>query len=196
MLILSNNKLSDQDLLDFHLSDSLKVLKMSNCSLSSFRYIERLLNSNNVYLKYLVINSNNLNFLESINNVEEISHLDISDNDFGFLFSDNVVITEFSERYESLSFINMTKSMSKKISDKIIEFNNQLEYAYLSSNHLRSFPTFCKYLNLECQLKVLDFKSNNLYRIENQNIMHLENIEYLDLANNRIEFIEKVHLIT
>jgi internalin A len=96
---LSNNKLSDQALLEFQLSNSLKVLKMSNCSLSSFRYIERLLYSNNVYLNYLVINSNNLNFLESINKCWEISHLDISDNHFGFLFSDNVVISEFLDNY-------------------------------------------------------------------------------------------------
>jgi Leucine-rich repeat (LRR) protein len=59
----------------------------------------------------------------------------------------------------------MTKSMSTKLSDKIIEFNNKLEYAYLSSNHLQSFPSFCKDkdLNLECQLKVLEFNSNNLF---------------------------------
>ena len=186
---LSSNNMVGQASPNFIFSYKLKVLKISNVSLSSFRYLEGLLTSNVVFLNYLDISSNDLSLFNYNIFVDSIKHLDISDNKFNFLFSDQVLIYDFY-RYHNLAFINMTKSMLQKLSDKIFQFNNKLENAHMSGNHLLTFPLFCSDFWLQCMLKVVDFNSNNLDHIKNINLMYVDNLEYLDISNNRIEFIE------
>ena len=96
---LSNNKmLAESSTFKFQFSNRLKVLKMSNVSLSSFSNLEGVLISNKVVLNYLDVSSNKLtsfNYNSFNNNTGNINYLDISDNKFSFLFSYQVLIDDF-----------------------------------------------------------------------------------------------------
>ena len=65
----------------------------------------------------------------------------------------------------------------------------------LTGNSLIYFPLFCEYIyltqNEECKLKTIYFDSNKLESIKNTDLMHLENLEYLNLDNNQIIEIEE-----
>ena len=113
---------------------------MANVSMISFSDLQGLLDSIEGDLKYLDVSLNNLNSFDYNTNVNNISHLYISDNKLSFLFRDQVLIDAFYY-YQTLVFTNMSKSMSQQLSAKIFEFNNKLEYAHLSGNHLLTFPT-------------------------------------------------------
>ena len=187
---LSNNKMIGQLLHFFIFSNSLRVFKISNTSLFySYDYFERLSLFN---VNHLDLSSNFLSLFKFTS--DQINYLDISENNFNFLFTDNAVtvIEHFLYFYTNLVFINMTKSMSHKLSDKLFLFNSNLEYAHLSRNTLSRFPAFCK--NMidydECQLKIVDFNSNNLQSIISVDLMYLVKLEYLDLSKNKLEFIE------
>ena len=45
-------------------------------------------------------------------------------------------------------------------------------------------------INLECKLREINFDSNDLGKIFFEDLMDLNNLEYLNLENNRISFIE------
>ena len=61
----------------------------------------------------------------------------------------------------------------------------------MALNYLKRFPNFCVNDNTECNLIHLNFASNNLKSISNQNLIGLINLEYLNLEQNDISTITK-----
>jgi len=130
----------------------------------------------------------------------EIEYLDLSENEFNYMLNLEPQILKFYEFCTKMIFINLTKSITKELANKIFYFNVVLEFAFMSKNELISFPKFCQYCtgrecaasqtNFECHLKILDFNSNRIERILYTDLMDLTNLEYLNLENNLISYID------
>jgi Leucine-rich repeat (LRR) protein len=112
-----------------------------------------------------------------------------------------IEIRYFKENYPFLREINLRKSFTLVASNFVLFFNKYLERAILSENELNNFPKFCQncfegdcnskeFINIECKLNTLKFDSNRLGKIMFEDLMDLNNLEYLNLENNRISFIE------
>ena len=116
-------------------------------------------------------------------------------------FDDNVEIKNFMNSCNKLKYLDLSESLSLMLSDKIFYFNKLLEVGLFSGNFLNSFPKFCQYcssdicnkipnMNFECKLKQVAFDSNNLEKVLYLDLVELSGLEYLNLENNSISFIE------
>jgi hypothetical protein len=111
-------------------------------------------------------------------------HLDLK-----FNIIDNLVFnTDMNFNFNKLpelAYINLNKSIAKK-----------LAHAILSSNGLRTFAKFCEQddsqletnNDFSCNLKILYFDRNKLDRLKQLDLM--EKLEYLNLESNDISLIE------
>ena len=103
--------------------------------------------------------------------------------------------------FPNLKYLDITKCMTKSISNKLFYFNKILEIGFFSGNNLTLFPKFCQFcysldceeisnINLECKLKQLKFDLNNLKKLLYADLSELINLEYLNLEGNSISSIE------
>ncbi len=147
-----------------------------------------------LFIKEFDASSTGLNsFMYSNSNV---NRLNLSFNNFVILFENFFYINTLLN-YPYLTILDLTKSLSSQLSNRVFFFNKFLEEAYLSQNFLEFFPTFCQFcfsiyckenkeINFKCKLRVLDLSSNNLQKISFKDLIELNNLEYLNLENNLI----------
>ena len=198
---LSNNLMCGSFLKNFRFFQKINHLKISNVSIFSYKKLHTSLGITEVKLVHLDLSYNNLKQYYYETFITHMDTLDLSFNDFHYLFTEDTIITHFAESYVKMTVINMASSISASLSHKILYFNKNLEYASLSNNYLQSLPRFCQtclYYNcekldeydFECKLKTLYFNSNNLKMLSNRDLLSLTNLEYLNMENNSISFIE------
>ena len=120
-------------------------------------------------------------------------HLNLSQNSLEFILNDDKELKYFMEYFDALKSIDLSKSVSKSMSNRIFFFNRNLELAYFTENSMNSFPKFCQSYSVShnyCKLKELKLNSNNLKTILFSNLIEMTQLEYLNLENNSISFIE------
>ena len=149
-------------------------------------------------IQSLTIEGNDLIYFNEV--FLTIEYLDLSQNSFSFMLNIEPEITIFRDLYTKMKFINLTKSLKPELENKTFFFNKKLEYAFLSQNGLKIWPKFCQFclerdcsdglINIECQLKILDFSSNKLEYIHYNGLLDMNNLEYLNLENNNISSIQ------
>jgi Leucine-rich repeat (LRR) protein len=151
------------------------------------------------YLKEFDASLNGLNSFRFLN--LRVTNLNLSFNNFDSFFDDSIKIETFRLNYPYLVTFDLTKSLSSRLSKRTFYFNKNLESAYFSQNYIKNFPKFCqicfsinckeiKNINFECKLKILDLNSNNLQTISLEDLIELNNLEYLNLENNSISKID------
>ena len=173
---------------DFSFSH-LHHLSMANTSLRTLQHLDA---THLKSLNQLDVSHNDLTYFAL--DYFAATRLDLSHNAFEFFVSDELEITDFIDYCETLAFFNVAHSLSPHISNKIFSFNKALEFASFSANRMSTFPRFCQSIDIdyvgECQLRTLYFDSNGLDALLNRDLMDMVNLEYLDLDNNRISFVE------
>jgi internalin A len=202
-------------LTSFDFSDNLEYFKTPAMPkvLSSVKYAQI---SNTSFLSRLTFpwdlfetlnaSHNKLEFLsDSEDQGKNIVYLDLSHNQFIFIFTNEIEIKVFAKTFIYLRFLNLAKSMTRSMSNKIFYFNKILEEVHLNDNFLTSFPIFCQFcginspsclaqltmVNFQCKLRVLNFDSNFLKSLYYRDLNELENLEILNLDNNQLDFIEE-----
>ena len=209
--------LKETNLLNFDFLVNFFVLDLVDLSNNREYYKELILPSNPV-LKFLIANTSYTNELDyafsqtkylnashnHLRKLSDINHyivdLDLSHNEFVYFLTNEIEVKIFLDKLKS---INLAKSLSPSISNKIFYFAKFLEIGIFSEDSLYSFPKFCQPcpfgmscswnyedINFQCQLKILNFDSNRLEQIWLNDLIELENLQVLNLANNRIKSIE------
>ena len=192
--ISNSNLLGKQNIAKYFANKpSVKKLEISNVSLFSLKKIKLLIDN----LEYLDLSLNNLTMFELayIQKMNKLEYLDISFNQiksFNDILRKDNVVDYFQFYTKNLVYANFTKAFDEKLSGTIFHFGKKIETAVLSQLSLKEFSMFCieeeKYE--ECELKRLYFDFNQIDTIKNTDLMYLENLEYLNLANNKIDSIE------
>ena len=218
--------LRETNLINFDFLSNLKLLLLIDLSDNIEYYNRRVLNG--LSSKLIHIQLSNTSYLSvknllrlSIDNFN-VSHnsltifdytdssltrfLDMSYNQFEFFFTSEIEAKYFSTLWLNLNYINLAKSLTKPLANKIFYFNKFLEFGVFSENFLNTLPKFCQscpyselvgcinsfiLINFKCMLRMLFFDSNNLNRIYFRDLYELENLEILNLDNNQISFIEE-----
>jgi Leucine-rich repeat (LRR) protein len=195
-LDLSSNSEFVKSLHFFNLLKILKVLKLSNMSLVAINGIDLIIG----HLIYLDLSYNNLRYFNL--HFVYLEYFDLSFNSIEYLFESNLnEIKDFKINYPFLKSLNLIESLTQACSPVVLYFNKNLENAILTGNCLDNFPKFCQFcdeaactrstlINLDCRLITLKFDSNSLTKIMFEDLMDLNNLEYLNLENNRITLIE------
>ncbi len=165
--------------------EKLTLLYVTKCGLRKFPHTS-------LKYEYLDLSFNNLNTFD-LNNLDTLVYLDLSFNNFISILDNQIEIKGFMNFYTNLKSINLSFSLRSMFSNRVFHFNKMLENAYLSGNNLNLFPKFCQNIDelyFECGLKVVLFDSNNLESLTLGNLFDLSNLEYLNLENNSLSFIE------
>ena len=201
-LDLSNNRGFGADankyLAKFKFLYELKIKNISSNSLSIFYQSNPLILSRYNF-EYLDVSHNNLTYFAYTKS--DVIYLDLSFNVFNYMMSVDVLEQGFMELFIEMKTINLTNCLASLISNKKFYFNKQLEAGIFSSNGLTSFPKFCQFctsfhcdkisnINVNCQLRIVEFDSNHLTKIDYIDLNELENLEYLNLENNLLAAIE------
>ena len=195
---LSENRLAGGHLDKIQYASVFRELHVSNVSLASFLSLDFMLAMNAITLTRLDVSSNQLTHFSSValHNAHLITSLDVSHNALRFIFTSEPEIKQFLTYYVQLTVIDMRQSFTAELSHKIFYFGPRLQQAYLSQNNLAAFPRFCQHtetetdFGVECQLKVVFFDSNSLTSVHSMDLADLSSLEYLNLENNCIDFIE------
>ena len=193
-LDLSDNDLNGQ-IIEYFIGDKIqpKNLKMSNVSLKYFRNMNILKS-----LKFLDINRN---FISDINysileGFVKLEYLDLSFNKIESLEDENSREDEnvlYFLKCKELKYLNLRKTFEQKLSNLILNFYFKVDTAILSENNFDNFPLFCQTdaANYDsCYVRVIHLDFNKIKEILKDDLVLLENLEYLNLENNLIENIE------
>ena len=171
--------------------NSLKHLELSKLNLNSF--------DSSLYFsyEYIDLSFNKLSVLNDIFTfkVFNLTHLDLSYNSFEMIFATESDFKWFRDNFPKLKVINLTRSLTDRLSNTVFHFNRLIEIAHLSNNYLNFMPKFCQVcwqcinnlevsLNVECKLKQVYLDSNNLTIISYSDLIELNNLEYLNLERN------------
>jgi len=147
-------------------------------------------------LEYLDLSHNQLSFIEN-RYPDSLVYLDLSYNQIKEI-GENEIEVKFFTKFGILKLLNLTKSFTQALSNRVFFFNKQLVTGHFSMNSLQYLPRFCHYstdstiedTKSGCQLKTLYFDSNRLEAITVANFIGLINLEYLSLENNSIVSIQ------
>jgi len=195
-LDLSGNREFGKSVHFFNYFRNFKILKLSNTSLFAAKGIDKLF----IDLIYLDLSYNSLRSYDL--QLVFLEHLDLSFNSIEYLFESNLnEIKYFMQTHPFLKSLYLIKSFTLAYSQVVLYFNKNLERIFLTGNSLDNFPKFCQFcdegacsksniINFDCRLITLNFDSNSLTKIMFEDLMGLNNLEYLNLENNRISFIE------
>jgi Leucine-rich repeat (LRR) protein len=183
--------------LDYYLLKELKHLSFLSSSKTLVKNLPIITNK----FEYLDFSFNQLSSITNIGH-DSLIYLDLSHNQIKE-FEGNEIEVKFFTKLRILKFVNLSKSFTQALSNRVFFFNKQLETGHFSMNSLLNLPVFCQYSKydwytsddiksecLECQLKTLYFDSNRLEAITNTNFIGLKNLEYLSLENNSIASIQ------
>jgi Leucine-rich repeat (LRR) protein len=182
----------------FHnIRNNLKILKMSNISFKG------MINDISLNIKfyyrtiiYFDASYNNISTIDGINELIDLTHLDLKLNMIGNINIDSHTYFNF-HKLSKLEFINLNQSFASNLKNFELKFGIKLERAILSWNGLRVFPKFCEQddtksdlSEFSCNLRILYFDHNELDKIERLNLISLESLEYFNLHSNEISVIE------
>ena len=121
--LCGNEKFADESLVLNKLTN-IETLILSNTSLEVF--------DNDVYtflnLKYLDVSSNKIKSIENL--CDKISFLNLSYNSFEYFLNEDLELKDFLLNKLNLKVIDLTKSLSTLISDKIFMLNKILLFPY------------------------------------------------------------------
>ena len=193
-LDLSNNELGSENMARYFVNKpNLVKLSISNVSLVSLKKIHLLIDN----LEYLDVSSNSISIFELafIERMANLNYLDISHNTIrtfdDILRKDNIVVY-FKNSTTNLLYIDFTSAFDSRLAHSVFYFGKKLEIAILSRLKLSTFARFCVEDEqfYACQLKTLYFDSNHIETVKNVDLMYLEKLEYLNLDNNLIGYIE------
>jgi Leucine-rich repeat (LRR) protein len=175
----------------------LKSLKISNVSLRSEISNIGDFVVNLKKLIYLDLSFNNISTMRNIDKIENLIYLNLK-----FNMIDDISVSLYTnfnfDLLHNLEYVNLNKSITKKLSSFELKFDNKLEHAILSCNDLRIFPNFCQQnitihqdiSEFSCNLRILYFDNNKLDKIDLKNLISLENLEYFNLDSNNIRLID------
>lgn len=141
--------------------------------------------SNFINLKVLRLNKNSISFIENFvfSNLKQLDMLDLSENKI------QSIQPELFDNLNNLRTLNLEKNSMKILPPELLANLKKLELLNLSSNFLSSnwinFMTFKGLFNL----RLLDLSYNKLTSLENSIFSDLTSLEMLDLKNNLIESV-------
>ena len=161
-------------------------IKISNSNLSSFEMY-----TSYSKLNYLDLSQNIIKVVKYMPN--NLIHLNLSQNSLEFILNYDLEFKYFIDVCKNLKTIDLSKSFSKSMSNRIFFFDNLLEFANFSENNMNLFPKFCQSYSVgynHCKLKELKLNSNNFKKILFSNLIEMTQLEYLNLENNLISYIE------
>ena len=167
-----------------------KILKISNISLSNSDFVKDFNK-----LSYLDISHNLIGPIKNLYKKASLKYLDISYNLINEMSSNDVAHDNLFNFFLlfNLEYINLKKAFTVDLLDFQLIFGVNLEYAMISSNNFKTFPKFCECTEEEqffCRLKTLYYDFNSLKTIYFEDLIYLENLEYLNLDSNQISWIE------
>jgi Leucine-rich repeat (LRR) protein len=142
---------------------------------------------------YLNLSHNDLTEMYDFTSWDELEIFDLSFNRIS-VYPLSKTPSDYFYALISLSYLQLTQSFSETFSKARLYFNQNLEYAFMSNNNIKVFPKFCEYNDKcqfeSCKLKTLHLNKNNLEKIQILELFYLNNLEVLNLEDNKISEIE------
>ena len=187
------------------LGSSLETLKLRQTNLQK---LEQINIKNLINLKWLDLSFNNLSFIsqDSFEFNLNLEYLDLSSNR----------LYEFSMVLNKLSYLNLENNQINSTSDVLNDYYS-IEIFKMEHNKLRKYPSFemsqissqnvetflefhlnhnqideIKYFSfIFGKLILANFQSNNISLIENDAFLNCRSLEYLSIANNRLNNLKE-----